>query len=137
LLSHHTSIYEEIFFRQRRLDQEAVERRMSWEEARAVHARYEGHEGVAFIAPYAKTLDQLHDVRRSDTGELVGDIAHRSLGRRCVPAFSIPNGSRAIREVWGCRHIGAFVCCGMSPSARNQNHRPAGSTGDRWCARRA
>jgi hypothetical protein len=81
---------EDIFHRQRLIEQNALAERMPWEEARAAQARYDGLAGVSFIAPYAQTLADLHDVRRSDTGELVGDIAHRTLAEALRGYFLHP-----------------------------------------------
>jgi hypothetical protein len=71
--------HEQIFWRHRRLELAATEGRMSWEEARAAQARYEGLVGVSFYAPYATSASELHDVRRSDTHEIVEGIEHRTL----------------------------------------------------------
>jgi hypothetical protein len=81
---------EESFFRQLRIDQDALAGRVTAEEARAAKARYAGLEGAAFIAPYAQTLAELRDVRRSDTGEFVGDIEHRTLGEALRGYFQHP-----------------------------------------------
>jgi hypothetical protein len=81
---------EEIFLRQRRIEQEALAGRITWEEAQLAQARYEGLASVSFIAPYAQTLADLRDVRRSDTGELVGEIAHRTLGEALRTYFQHP-----------------------------------------------
>jgi hypothetical protein len=81
---------EEILFRQMRLANASLEGRMSWEVAEAAKAHYEGLAGVSFIAPYAHTQSELRDVRRSDTGELVGDIEHRTLGEALRGYFLYP-----------------------------------------------
>jgi hypothetical protein len=71
--------HEQIFWRHRRLEQAAIEGKLSWEEARAAQACYEGLTGVSFYAPYATSAADLHNVRRSDTHELVEGIEHRTL----------------------------------------------------------
>jgi hypothetical protein len=99
---------EEIFFRQRRLEQEATDGRITWEEARAAQARYAGLEGVPFIAPYAQSLADLRDVRRTDTGELVGAIEHRTLGETLRDYFLHPEWKSADPRAAGLlprRHV--------------------------------
>jgi hypothetical protein len=86
---------EDIFHRQRRIDQDALAGRMSWEAAEAAKAGYAGLAGVSFIAPYAQTLAELRDVRRTDTGELVGDIQHRTLGETLRNYFQHPEWKSA------------------------------------------
>jgi hypothetical protein len=71
--------HEQIFWRHRRLELAATEGKMSWEEARAVQARYEELADVSLYAPYATAAMDLHDIRRSDTHELVKGFEHRTL----------------------------------------------------------
>jgi hypothetical protein len=81
---------EDIFHRQRRIEHEALAGRVSWEEVQAAKARYEVLAGVTFIAPYAETWERVREVRRTDTGEVVGGIEHRTLGEALRDYFQHP-----------------------------------------------
>jgi hypothetical protein len=65
-----------------------IAERMSREEA--ARAQYEALAGVSFIAPYAETVEDLHNVRRSDIGERIGEIEHRALGEALRNYFQHP-----------------------------------------------
>jgi hypothetical protein len=52
---------------------------MAEENVGQLKAQYDGLAGVSFYAPYAQAAADLHDIRRSDTHELVEAIEHRTL----------------------------------------------------------
>jgi hypothetical protein len=70
---------QDIFWRQRRIECAASAGTIPWKDAERLKALYEGLAGVSFYAPYARSLADLHDVRRSDTHEFIAGIEHRTL----------------------------------------------------------
>jgi len=86
---------EEVFWRQRRLEMAATDGATSWDEARAACARYERLPGISFYAPYARSAADLRAIRRSDTGEIVEGIAHRTLEESLHDYFRHPEWKSA------------------------------------------